>query len=137
MKTIMLAMLVVVFIVTPVFAKDYIKATDIQKVSLGDTFEQVAEKIGEPQQVLSKELIADGKEQVIWLYETIKPFKTEQGILGKGLLAGATMAKLESYKQERVQNPPYLVIFINGKASKIERQKIDPSISQPVGVMVY
>ncbi len=137
MKTIMLVMLAIVLIATPVFAEDYIKATDIQKVSLGDTFEKVIEKIGEPQQVLSKELTADGKEQVVWLYETIKPFKTEQDFLGRGLRAGATMAKLESYKQNRTQNPPYLVIFINGKTSKIERQKIDPSTNQPVGVMVY
>ena len=53
-------------------AADYVKATDLQKVNLGDVFDQVAEKIGQPQQVLSKSLDHQGKEQVVWLYEAIR-----------------------------------------------------------------
>jgi len=125
MKNIFLVMLMTVLIATPVFSKDegYIKATDIQKVNLNDTFEDVSKKIGEPQQVLSKELTADGKEKVLWLYETIKPFKMEREWAGRGLDAEGSAAKLKAYQQERLQNPPYLVIFIDGKVSKIERQK--------------
>ena len=48
MKKILFVVFAMIFIATSVFAKeqtrDYIKATDIQKVSLGDTFEQVTEE---------------------------------------------------------------------------------------------
>ena len=141
MRKILLAVLAIALIATPVFAKDYIKATDIQKVSLGDTFEQVTEKIGEPHQVLSKELTTNGKEQVIWLYEVVKPpasstrfipvppFKQEQ--------PDVQLANQQVYQQERANNPPYIIIFINGKVSKLQRQKIDPNTNQPIGVVVY
>ena len=95
----------------------------IQKVNLGDTFEEVTEKIGEPQQVFSKELTADGKERVIWLYEAI-PRPTEGG--GFGIIRSHPKVHLmavEAYNIQRQTNPPYLIIFIDGKVSKIERQK--------------
>ncbi len=120
MKKIMLIVLAMVFMATYVFAKDYVKVSDIQKVSLTDTFEQVTEKIGEPQQVLSKELTADGKEQAVWLYETVgKP--SDFGLIP----GGVRQANLRDYQQQRANNPPYLVIFTNGKVSKIERQKVE------------
>ncbi len=108
---------------------------------MNDTFNDVSKKIGEPQQVLSKELTADGKEQVVWLYETIKPFKEQnkfQGLLtGYNTDAKATMSSLSTYRQKRAQNPPYLVIFMDGKVSKIKRQEIDPNTNKPVDVVVY
>jgi len=69
---------------------------------------------------LSKELTADGKEQIIWQYETVgKPF--DFGLLPGGVREG----NLKSYQQQRANNPPYLVMFINGKVAKIQRQKVE------------
>ncbi len=48
-------------------ASNYVKPDDISKVNLGDTFDQVTQKIGQ-QQMVSKSLDAQGKEQVVWLY---------------------------------------------------------------------
>lgn len=135
MQKVMLVILTIALMAMPAFAKDYIKATDMQKVSLGDTFENVTEKIGEPQQVLSKELTTDGKEQVIWQYETIKPPTNLIPFITKG--TSGQLADQSIYQQQRVNNPPYLVIFLNGKVSKIQRQKIDPNTNQPIGVVVY
>jgi len=135
MKRILLVILAIVVTATPVFAKDYIKATDIQKIGLGDTFKSVTEKMGEPQQVLSKELTADGKEQVVWQYETIKPPTNLIPFITKG--TSGQLADQSIYQQQRANNPPYLIIFINGKVSKIQRQKIDPNTNQPIGVVVY
>ena len=118
-----------------VFAKDYINATDIQKVSFGDTFENVKKKLGEPQQVLSKELTPDGKEQVIWQYETIKPPTNLIPFVTKN--SQGQLADQSIYQQQRANNPPYLIIFINGKMSKIQRQKIEPNTNKPLDVVVY
>lgn len=135
MKKILLVALAITLITMPAFAKDCIKANDIQKISLGDTFEQVTEKIGEPQQILSKELTADGKEQVIWQYETVKPPANFIPFITKG--TSGQLADQSIYQQQRMNNPPYLIIFINGKVSKMQRQKIDPNTNQPIGVVVY
>ena len=143
MKETILAILVIASIAMPVFAKDYIKATDIQKVSLGDTFGSVIEKIGEPQQVLSKELTTDGREQVVWSYEAIKSLSKKAGdarnvpILGGFVSASDALLLEQQYQIQRASNPPYLVIFINGKVAKIQRQKINPNTNQPIGVVVY
>jgi hypothetical protein len=103
-----------------VYGGDFIKATDIQKINLGDTFDDVSKKIGEPQQVPSKELTADGKEQVTWLYETIPP------PANGGFTHPDYIMEIQSvYQQKRANNPPYLIIFINGKVAKIQRQQVE------------
>lgn len=103
------------------WASDYAKASEIQKVNLGNTFKEVSEKIGDPQQVLSKEFTDDGKEKVIWLYEAIdRPYKSG------GFIQPASDAQLEmekAYQLQRLNNPPYLIIFIEGKVKSIERMQ--------------
>ena len=117
--------------------KEYISASDMQKINLGDTFEQVTATIGEPQQVLSKELTSDGKEQVVWLYETVKAPNND--FLGGMLVVGTStkMANQSVYQQQRMQNPPYLVVFINGKAARIDRQKVEAVPTAQVNVQSY
>jgi len=134
MKKIMLVVFAIVLMTMPAFAKDHIEATDIQKVGLGDTLDDVSRKIGEPQQVLSKELTADGKEKVIWQYETVKAPSVSNLTQYVGRERMATMSV---YQQQRANNPPYLVIFIDGKVSKIKRQEIDPNTNKPVDIVVY
>jgi len=133
MKKIALAVLVIVLIATFALAKDSIKVVDMQKLNLGDSFEQVSEKVGEPQQILSKELTSDGKEQVIWQYEVVKK-PTDWGLIQP---ADRGMADQQVYQQQRVANPPYLVIFINGKVTKIQRQKIEATPTAQVNVATY
>ncbi len=53
------------------FAAGSIKTADIQKVNLGDTVKQVTRKLGEPREVLAKEMTPDGKEQITWRYEVV------------------------------------------------------------------
>jgi hypothetical protein len=118
------------------YAKDYITASNIQKVNLEDSFDDVIKKIGEPQQVLSKEFTGDGKEQVIWLYETIKPFREERTPIGV-LSPSRTASAASVYFRLRAQNPPYLITFINGKVAKIERQKIEAVPTAQVDVANY
>ena len=123
MKKLIPVLVFLLLISTVAFAKgkDYVKATDIQKIDIGDTFEEFEEKIGEPQQILSKELTTDGKEKVIWLYEAIyRPSR------GRGLITSTSESYLEevkAYQLQRLTNPPYLIIFIDGKASSIKRQQ--------------
>ncbi len=135
-KAAYLIVIAVLLISMPAFAKnkDYVTATDIHKVNLNDTFDDVVGKIGEPQQVLSKELTADGKEQVTWQYETVKPPKFE-GLIQP--VANEKMAAQTVYQQQRANNPPYLVIFTDGKVSKIDRQKVEAVPTAQVNVQNY
>ena len=134
MKTISLVLLILCIASAVIYAKDFVTATDIQKVNLGDTFEQVSKKIGEPQQVLSKELSDDGKEKVIWLYETVKRPKIG-GIIHS--TADDEMTAQTIYQQQLANNPPYLIIFINGKTAIIKRQKIESIPTAQVNVSSY
>jgi len=123
MRKLLLAIVMLSFICTPVFAKskDYAKAKDIQKVNLGDTFEEVSEKIGDPNQILSKELTTDGKEKTTWLYESSARLDSFDGLLGPSAQDRLAMAQAEQLRRQ--SNPPYLVIFIDGKVSEITKQK--------------
>jgi len=134
MKKILLTILILCSAFTVVYAKDYINATDVQKVNFGDTFDNVSKKIGEPNQVLSKELNADGKEQVIWQYETVKrPYFG--GIIRS--TANDEMAAQTVYQQQLVNNPPYLIIFINGKVASIKRKQVELTPTAQVNVANY
>ncbi len=97
-----------------------IKAADIHRINLGDTFAEVESKIGEPHQVLSKSITRDDKEKVVWLYDSVAPPK--QGRILKAPPA-EQMKKESIYKMRKENNPPYLIIFINGKVSNIKRYK--------------
>jgi hypothetical protein len=143
-----LVVVLAVLISLPAFAKtkDYVTAKDIQKVNLNDTFDDVTGKIGEPQQVLSKELTAEGKEQVVWQYDFKVP--ASSNIL-KSALDGAAWGaspdmmrnkerrEIEKQSNSRIDNPPYLIIFTNGKVSKIDRQKVEAVPTAQVNVQSY
>ena len=100
--------------------KNYVEPEEMQTVELGETFDEVVGKIGNPQQVASKELTSDGKQKVVWLYEAIPAPKqrTTTGFGGTGQL----MDLERQYQARRITNPPYLIIFIDGKVSSIKRQ---------------
>ena len=118
MKKVLIVILALAVIVTPIFAKDdHVKATDMQEVNLSDTFENVVTKIGDPQQIVSKEFTADGKEKVVWLYEAIERPKTND------LPAKDKLMAEQVYQAKRANNPPYLIIFINGKVMNITKQQ--------------
>jgi hypothetical protein len=86
-------------------AADYIKSDDIQKVNLGDTFDQVSQKIGQPQQMLSKSLDAQGKEQVVWLYKVNLTQQQSGSNPGQGVLeAGSTDTDTAALSLSRLQN---------------------------------
>jgi hypothetical protein len=144
MKKVMCLIVLSAFLVSlPAFAKnkEYITATDIQKVNLNDTFDDVSSKIGEPNQVLSKELTGEGKEQVVWLYEAVKNPKIkatgEPSTIFTGYTAKTALVMEQTYQQQRVVNPPYLIIFTNGKVSKIDRQKVEVVPTAQVNVQSY
>ena len=113
--------------VTVITHDSYIKTSDIQKVSIGDSFKEVVAKIGQSNQILSKKMSTDGKGQIIWLYEVIAHEKCKTGIFDIACPDALTME--QEYQMQLVDNPPYLVIFTDGKVSNIERQKIDTTIN--------
>lgn len=127
MKKIFILALISCFIATPVYAKDYVKAKDIQKVNLGATFEEVEDEIGDPQQVLSKELTPDGKQKVVWLYESLKRPKltttTGGGWKWDKNKSESSFLNEQQYQARRLIDPPYLIVFIDGKVSEITRLK--------------
>lgn len=102
------------------FASNYIKPDDISRVNLGDTFNQVTQKIGQ-QQMVSKSFDAQGKEQIVWLYNaTLAQQRGESNPGQKVLEAG--LADADSVVAPRTVNVPYLIIFTDGKVSRIARQ---------------
>ena len=131
MKKVLLIIIILAVIAAPLFAEesvlstgdpdtsaeDYVKADDIQEVNLGDTFNDVDIKIGDPQQILSKELTTDGKEKVVWLYEAVGRPKT------KSLQPKDKLMIEQVYQAKRANNPPYLIIFLNGKVANITKQQ--------------
>lgn len=138
MKKAMIGVMMLLLASTSSFAADYVKPSDIQKVNLGDTFDQVSQKIGEPQQVLSKTLDAQGKEQVVWLYEAIaKPNTRISGFLPTGATPQDALLIEKKYEIERTSNPPYLIIFTDGKASNVKRQELRSSDTAKIDVISY
>ena len=116
MKKIIVVLVIMCSFTTIAFAKDYVKAKDIQKVNIGDSFEAVVDKIGDPQTLVSKEATEKGIEKVVWLYHSVK--------LPSGAFTPAQQATdAKMYQVLLNGNPPYLVIFLDGKVAKITRQK--------------
>ena len=112
---------------TVITISPYVKTSDIQKVSIRDSFKEVVAKIGQPNQVLSKEITINGKKQSVWLYEAIPLEKCRTGTFDVACPDELTMEQM--YKKQLTDNPPYLIIFTDGKVSKIERQKIDATVN--------
>jgi len=65
-------LLIVIFMLAGCATTSTMLTSDIQKVELGDTKQQVMKKIGQPDQILSKGLIEDNKEKTVWMYEVVK-----------------------------------------------------------------
>jgi len=122
MKRIFTIIIAFVLTCSTAFAEKHIKAKDIQKVNIGDTFDVVSNKIGDPHQLLSKERTADGKEKVVWLYESVSLQNTD----GLGFILptpdNALLMEKENHLR-RLRSPPYKVIFTEGKVSNITRQQ--------------
>jgi len=111
------------------FAAGSIKTADIQKINLGDTVKKVTRTLGQPQEVLAKELTTDGKEQITWRYEVapersrnaVNPFSAlggfiytpprvdEHGYYHQGSLAGGLLGESPGQSaaaQQAYQNSP-------------------------------
>ena len=110
---------------TVITISPYVKTSDIQKVSIGDSFKEVAAKIGQPNQILSKEITTPEEKQTIWLYEAIPLEKCKTGTFD---IACPKELPMEQMHKKQL-TPPYLIIFADGKVSKIERQKIDATVN--------
>ena len=63
---------------TASIASGEIRSSDIQNINLGDSMKKVTKTLGEPKEVLAKELTPDGKEQVTWRY-TLAPSRPRVG----------------------------------------------------------
>lgn len=113
-------LLILVFLLAGCATTSTMLTSDIQKVELGDTKQQVIEKIGQPDQILSKELLSGNEEKVIWMYEPVKS-KNWHGLLGP--TAEDKLKDEEMRRLQRQNNPPYLITLINGKVANISREK--------------
>jgi hypothetical protein len=102
-------------------ANPTMRAASMQDINLGDSFDTVVVKAGQPDQVLSKELTNDDTEKVVWLYEVISVPPEETGVIRSH--PDVRLKQIQAYEIEHKNNPPYLVVFTDGKVSKIERQK--------------
>ena len=93
----------------------------IQRVNLGDTRQDVIRKLGNPDQVVSKTLTSNGREEVIWLYEAVR----RSSVFGKRVdeqkLTDQVLGE-QRYQLDRLQNPPYLITLIDGKVVEISRK---------------
>ena len=111
---------------TEVISEPFVRVSDIQKVSIGDSLDAVVAKIGQPNQILSKQMTPEQKEQVTWLYESIPHQKYKPGILSS---PSDALTMEQEYKMQLANNPPYLIIFTDGKVTSIERQKIEATVN--------
>lgn len=98
-----------------------VKPSDVLSVNLGDSIQLVIDKIGNPNQILLKEIITDGKQKEIWLYETVGKIE-HYGLIGPN--TDLQLAQAEINRQKRLENPPYIISFIDGKVTSIKRQEI-------------
>ena len=97
-----------------------VSAVAIREITLGDTFDQVRTKVGEPHQIVSEDLTSDGLHRVIWLYEAVARPQTSWGPIQQ--TPQDALATENRYQVERSGNPPYLIIFTDGEVSSIKRQ---------------
>src|SRR5690242_8967073 len=54
-------------------ASGIVRAYDVDKINLGDSIKKVTKALGEPSEVVAKELTADGKEKLTWRYDLTPP----------------------------------------------------------------
>src|SRR5690242_6740537 len=57
----------------PASASGLVRASDVDQVKLGDSVKKVTKMLGEPSEVVAKELTADGKEKLTWRYDMMPP----------------------------------------------------------------
>ncbi len=108
----MLSFAIGIGLAVPSMAAGVIRSSDAAKINLGDSMKKVTKALGEPQEVVSKELTPNGQEQVTWRYEiapsrprTGNPFSAlggfiykppridEHGLYHQGSLAGGLIGE--------------------------------------------
>lgn len=121
MKKIIVLVLVAMMLSSVCYAKtkSHVKPKHVASVNIGDSYETVTDKLGDPHQVLSKNINAEGKEQTVWMYEAIK-VPSHDGFITTH--PDLRVQEAKAYRLLRETNPPYLVIFIDGKVAGIQRQ---------------
>ena len=100
-------------------------ASRVQQVNLGDTRDDVLRKLGKPDQVLSKTLTSDGREQVVWLYDAVTRFPQwlHRDTEDKSQQLADSVVHEGQYQLARINNPPYLITLVDGKVVSIIRQE--------------
>ena len=97
------------------------RSTNIQRIQLGDTMEQVRHTLGEPHETLVDEF-AQGPQRVLWVYDAAAV--SEHSVSGSVRAAPRHPFSLDtSHQLQRLANQPsYLIVFLDGVVSEIIRQ---------------
>jgi len=94
----------------------------IQRVNLGDVRSDVIRRLGNPDQIMSKTLLADGRTKEVWLYEALRRPSSAWSRDEKPELPERVVDE-QQYQLDRLHNPSYLVTLIDGKVVEISRQR--------------
>ena len=138
---------------TPSMAAALIHSYDVDKIKLGDSVKKVTKILGEPSEVVSKELAADGKEQLTWRYDmapsrprTGNPFTAlgsflympprvdEYGMYHQGSLVGGIVgedAGQAARNRQAYFNTP------QGQAARAQAQSTAPPPSKETCTVVF
>ena len=115
------ALLVLVAGCTANVSTFYVKRPDVHQVTVGDTMESVRRTLGAPMEALTDEF-AGVAQRVVWVYDASSIVETS--LAGSVQPSpsrpwtGGTMRQL----QRLVDQPTYLVVFLDGCVSEIIRQ---------------
>ena len=95
-----------------------VKATNVGVVSLGDTLEQVTQKLGKPQQTWPLITTADGHQQTVWEYASAATSETAW----TGAVQPTSPRVVSLEKQHHIaplSESSYLIVFADGRVSEI------------------
>jgi len=99
-------------------------ASRVQQINIGDTRDVVVRKLGKPDQVMSKTLTSDGREEVIWLYNAVNRFPgwLRRDTKDTGQQIADSVVREGQYQLTRINDPLYLITLVDGKVVGIGRQ---------------
>ena len=99
-------------------------ASRVQQVRIGDTRDDVVRLLGKPDQVMSKTLTSDGREEVVWLYDAVSraPGWLRRDTEDTGEQIADSVVREGQYQLTRINDPPYLITMVDGKVVGIGRQ---------------
>jgi hypothetical protein len=100
-------------------------ASRVQQISIGDTRDDVVRLLGKPDQVMSKTLTSNGREEVVWLYDAVNrvPRWLRRDTEDTGEQIADSVVREGQYQLTRINNPPYLITLVDGKVIGIGRRQ--------------